>query len=183
MWMVTDQPGEGFGLAGHAGRWSSFVGGSPTAYGLARDRGVPRVGRLLRAGTSGSVFVSLWRLGLAGGSTAGTSRSESADRTQTAAVNISIHPTGQATHLCRWRVVVGNGVARRHRWPKRRLSGAHRQRRGQGSGRRPISESQPTKPGGASSASGKQRAVAWRQPGQRRAGCARARVSPSSRRA
>ena len=38
--MVTDQAGEGFGLAGTPGRWSSFVSGSPTAYGLDADRGV-----------------------------------------------------------------------------------------------------------------------------------------------
>ena len=38
--MVTDSPSEGFGLAGTPGRWSSFVSGSPTAYGLDADRGI-----------------------------------------------------------------------------------------------------------------------------------------------
>ena len=38
--MVTDQPSEGFGLAGTPGRWASFVSGSPTAYGLDADRGI-----------------------------------------------------------------------------------------------------------------------------------------------
>ena len=38
--MVTDQPSEGFGLAGTPGRWASFVSGSPTAFGLDADRGI-----------------------------------------------------------------------------------------------------------------------------------------------
>jgi len=63
--LVTDSAIEGFGLSGMPGRWSSFVGGSPTTYGLDPDRGVlawdGSRGQVLNSAFLSQMFGSDWR--------------------------------------------------------------------------------------------------------------------------